>query len=151
MQQTQVVGGLRLKVAEAGQEDVGKGIVRVSDAAFAALELDRGDVVSILGERETAALAVAARSADQALEVVRMDGLIRTNARASIGDYVHVRKAAWRDAQKVTLAPARRGLRAVAPGEVLRQALLYRPVVLGDVVSVGTASRSREVVPPGMY
>jgi len=151
MQQTQVVGGLRLKVAEAGQEDVGKGIVRVSDAAFAALELDRGDVVSILGERETAALAIAARSADQALEVVRMDGLIRTNARASIGDYVQVRKAAWRDAQKITLAPARRGLRAVAPGEVLRQALLYRPVVLGDLVSVGTASRSREVVPPGMY
>jgi transitional endoplasmic reticulum ATPase len=151
MQQAQTAEGIRLKVAEAGQEDVGRGIVRVSDAAFAALELERGEIVSIIGERETAALVAAARSADQGLDVVRVDGVIRTNAHASIGDYVQVRKAPWRDAQKVTLAPARKGLRAVAPGEVLRQALLYRPVVRGDLISVGTASRSKEIVPPGMY
>ncbi len=150
-QDTQVMEGLRLKVAEAGQEDVGRGIVRVTEAAFAALELERGQVVAIVGDRETAALAAAARSADQGLDVVRMDGVIRTNARASIGDYVQVRKAAWHEAEKVTLAPARKGIRVVAPGEALRQALLYRPVVKGDLITVGTAQRSREIVPPGVY
>lgn len=55
MQQAQTAEGIRLKVAEAGQEDVGRGIVRVSDAAFAALELERGEILSIIGERETAA------------------------------------------------------------------------------------------------
>jgi len=151
MPDTQVMEGLRLKVAEAGQEDVGRGIVRVTEAAFAALELERGQVVAIVGERETAALAAAARSADQGLDVIRMDGVIRTNARASIGDYVQVRKAVWRDAEKVTLAPARKGIRVVAPGEALRQALLFRPVVKGDLITAGTAQRSREIVPPGMY
>ncbi|PWB81077.1 MAG: AAA family ATPase [Candidatus Methylomirabilota bacterium] len=151
MQENQMAEGIRLKVAEAGQEDVGRGIVRVSDAAFAVLELERGEIVSIVGERETAALVAAARSADQGLDVIRVDGVIRTNAHASIGDYVQVRKATWREAQKVTLAPARKGLRAVAPGDVLRQALLYRPVVRGDLISVGTASRSKETIPSGMY
>ena len=120
MQDTQVLEGLRLKVAEAGQEDVGRGIVRITEAAFAALEMERGQIVSIVGERETAAQVAAARSADQGLDVIRMDGVIRTNARASIGDYVQVRKAAWRDAEKVTLAPTRKGIRVVAPGEALR-------------------------------
>ncbi len=143
--------GLRLKVAEAGQEDVGKGIVRISDAAFSSLELDRGDVVAIVGERETAALVAAGRSADQGLDVVRMDGVIRSNAQAGIGDYVQVRKAAWRDAEKVTLAPARKGIRVMAPGEALRQALLHRPVVKGDLITAGGAQRSRDVLPPGMY
>lgn len=151
MQQTEIMSGLRLKVAEAGQEDVGRSIVRVSDAAFAALELERGEVVAIMGERETAALAAPAHSVDQGLDVIRMDGVIRTNARAGIGDYVQVGKAAWRDAHKVTLAPARRGIRVVAPVETLRQALLYRPVVKGDLITAGVVSRPRESVPPGMY
>ncbi len=151
MPDAQTVEGLRLKVAEAGQEDVGRGIVRITEAAFGALELERGQIVAIVGERETAAQVAAARSADQGLDVIRMDGVIRTNARASIGDYVQVRKATWRDADKVALAPARKGIRVVAPGEALRQALLYRPVVKGDLITAGTAQRPREIVPPGMY
>jgi len=151
MQQTETTTGMRLKVAEAGQEDVGRGIVRISDAAFSSLGLERGEVVAIVGERETAALVAAGRTADQALDVVRMDGIIRTNCRAGIGDYVQVRKAVCRDAEKVTLAPARKGIRVVAPGEALRQALLYRPVAKGDLVAAGTGQRSREMMPPGMY
>jgi transitional endoplasmic reticulum ATPase len=151
MPQAESAAGLRLKVTEAPQEDVGRGIVRISDAAFEALELERGEVVSIAGERETAALVAAGRSADPGLDMVRMDGVIRTNAHASVGDYVQVRKAAWRPAEKVTLAPTRKGIRVVAPADALRQALLYRPVVKGDLIIAGTAQRPREPIPPGMY
>lgn len=51
------MSSLRLKVAEAGQEDVGRGIVQVSDAGLAALDPKRRDVVPIFGGRETRPLS----------------------------------------------------------------------------------------------
>ncbi len=51
---------LRLKVAGAPQQDVGKGIVRIGKAHIRSLGLERGDVVEIKGKRVTAAIAVLA-------------------------------------------------------------------------------------------
>jgi cell division protein 48 (CDC48)-like/ATPase family protein associated with various cellular activities (AAA) len=66
------------------QQDVGKGIVRLSPAQLRALGLERGDVVEIRGKRSTAALAFPAYAEDEGLDIVRMDGLVRSNAREGI-------------------------------------------------------------------
>lgn len=125
----------RLKVAEANQGDVGKGIVRVGEEYLEKIGARPLDVVEVVGSRPTAALAVNAYSADQGIDMVRMDGLIRSNAGTSIGQYVEIKKAAWNEAKHVTLAPVTQGMQIFAPGDVLTKVFNGRPVTRGDVIS----------------
>ena len=130
---------IKLKVAEAHQPDVGRGIVRLSAEHIEALGLSPGEPVEIQGARVTGAIAAVAYQADAGLDIVRMDGLIRANAGVGVGDTVQIRKAKWKPATQVALAPARKGLRIVAPPDSLRAVLAGRVVRTGDVVS--TAAR----------
>jgi transitional endoplasmic reticulum ATPase len=126
---------IRLKVSEANQGDVGKGIVRIGEDFLAKIDAHPLDVVELVGSRPTAALAVSAYSQDQGLDMIRMDGLIRSNAGTSIGQYVEVKKAAWSEAKHVTLAPVTQGMQIFAPGDVLTRVFNGRPLIKGDVIS----------------
>lgn len=128
-----------LKVAEAHQQDVGKGIARISSQHLAALELSPGEPVEIKGKRSAGALAAPGYQADEGLDIIRIDGLVRSAAEVGVGHTVEIRKAEWRPATQVTLAPARKGVRLVASPDSLRQALMGRVVQTGDIVS--TAAR----------
>ncbi|MGD9912290.1 MAG: AAA family ATPase, partial [Methanothrix sp.] len=132
---------VRLKVAEADQRDVGKGIARVSDDFMKRMGVRPLDVIEITGDRRTAALVVSAYSADQGLDIIRMDGLIRSNAGSSIGQYVEVRKAEWSEAKHVTLAPVTKGMQIFAPSEVLTKVFQGRPVCKGDIISTTSVRR----------
>ncbi|NYT02241.1 MAG: CDC48 family AAA ATPase [Methanosarcinales archaeon] len=132
---------LRLKVAEADQRDVGKGIVRISDDYMARIGVRPLDVIEVKGSRSTATLAVSAYTGDQGLDIIRMDGLIRSNAGSSIGQYVDVSKAEWSEAKHVTLAPVTKGMQIFAPGEVLIKVFQGRPVCKGDVISTTSVRR----------
>ncbi len=125
----------RLKVAEANQGDVGKGIVRISEEYLEEIGARPLDVVEVVGSRPTAALAVNAYSADQGIDMVRMDGLIRSNAGTSIGQYVEIKKAVWSEAKHVTLAPVTQGMQIFAPGDVLTKVFNGRPITRGDIIS----------------
>lgn len=63
---------LQLKVAESGQQDVGRGIVRLGKKQIKALGLLRDDVVEIRGKRNTASVAVPLAQEDEGLDIVRM-------------------------------------------------------------------------------
>jgi len=132
---------LRLKVAEADQRDVGKGIVRISDDYMNKIGVRPLDVIEVKGSRSTATLAVSAYTGDQGLDIIRMDGLIRSNAGSSIGQYVDVRRAEWSEAKHVTLAPVTKGMQIFAPGEVLIKVFQGRPVCKGDVISTTSVRR----------
>lgn len=132
---------VRLKVAEADQRDVGKGIARVSDEYMKRMGVRPLDVIEITGDRKTAALVVSAYSADQGLDIIRMDGLIRSNAGSSIGQYVEVKKAEWSEAKHVTLAPVTKGMQIFAPSEVLTKVFQGRPVCKGDIISTTSVRR----------
>ena len=126
---------VKLKVAEANQGDVGKGIVRMGEEFLEKIGARPLDVVEVTGSRPTAALAVSAYSADQGIDMIRMDGLIRSNAGTSIGQSVEVKKAVWNEAKHVTLAPVTQGMQIFAPGDVLTKVFNGRPVIRGDVIS----------------
>ena len=125
----------RLKVSEANQGDVGKGIVRMGEEFLKKIGARPLDVVEITGSRPTAALAVSAYSQDQGTDMIRMDGLIRSNAGTSIGQYVEVGLANWSEAKHVTLAPVTQGMQIFAPGDVLTKVFNGRPLTRGDVIS----------------
>ncbi len=134
---------IRLKVAGSRQDDVGKGIVRIDSSIMKKLGIRQGDIVEIEGNRKTVAIADRAYPADIGLEIIRMDGLTRWNAKTSIGEYVIVRKAKVEPAASVTLAPAEKGVVIQISPEMVKNALLGRPIVKGDVITLGGTSRRK--------
>jgi transitional endoplasmic reticulum ATPase len=134
---------LRLRVAEAKQRDAGRGKARIDDEAMRFLTIVAGDVIAIQGKRETAAVAWPAYQEDQDRNVIRIDGLLRKNAGASINEYVMIAKADVKDATAVTLAPVDMRLNVDKDFKNFVQSrLLEFPLVEGDsifVVILGSA------------
>jgi transitional endoplasmic reticulum ATPase len=129
------VTALRLQVARARPQDVGRGIARMSGDALRALSVTEGDVVQVTGERSTAAVALLLPAKDRGLEILRIDGVVRSNAGLGLGDYARVKRAEAAAAQRVRLAPAAAGPRLAGSADALRRTLLGRAVVTADVVT----------------
>ena len=136
---------VRLQVAGAKEQDVGKGTARLGDDSFRELGIRQGDVVEIVGQRTTAAIALPPYPEDEGLNIIRLDGLIRANAHLSMGDTVEVRATRPQPARKVTLAPAQKNVRLMGSGQALMQTLHGRPLVTGDVVSTSVYRRSPDM------
>jgi len=132
-----------LKVAEAIQDDVNKGIVRFDTAFMKELDVRPGNIVEIIGERPTVGIVDRALPGDIGANVIRMDGLTRRNAKTTIGEMVKVRKAEVFECKKITIAPARKGIMIRANPIIFKKGLLGRAVVKGDIVSLGGTRRRR--------
>lgn len=102
-----------------------------------------GSIIEIEGERKTVAVADRAYPGDIGLNIIRMDGIIRRNAKTGIGEQVKIGKADVKEAKKVVIAPARKGIIVRAPPTLFKQGLLGRAVVKGDIVSLGGTGRRR--------
>src|SRR3989338_5862827 len=101
---------LLLKVAEAIQDDVNKGIVRIDSTYMREIAVNPGDIVEIEGDRLSVAIVDRAYPGDIGLNIIRMDGLLRRNTKTGIGELINVRKANIKEAKKVTIAPAQKGV-----------------------------------------
>ena len=114
--------------------DAGRGIARISRTVMDELGVAQGDIVSITGRRKTVAKVRAGYERDPD-SLCRIDGNVRANADVVIDDTVTVERAATRNADEVTIAlPGYVSLRGAEP--YLKQLLVDRPVVRGDVVHV---------------
>ena len=134
---------LKLKVAEAIQDDVDKGIVRVDSGLMKSLDIKPGDVIEIKGERPTVAIVDRAYPGDLGLNIIRMDGTIRKNAKTALGEQIIINKADVKEAKRVVIAPARKDMWVKASPGAFKQGLLGRAVTKGDVVSLGGTQRRR--------
>jgi transitional endoplasmic reticulum ATPase len=137
---------VNLRVVEALQDDAYKGIARIDGEIMRKLGVKRGDVVSIKGERETLAIVDRAYPADVGEGIIRIDGIIRRNAKTGIGEIVSIKRADVKEAKKVTVAPAQKGVMVKANPEVFKQGLLGRAVVKADIVVLGGAQRRRDIM-----
>ncbi len=137
---------VKLKVAEAIQDDVNKGIVRLDSSYMREMEIRPGNIVEIKGERATVAIADRSLPGDIGLNIIRMDGLIRRNAHTTISEQVKVKKAEVHEAKKVTIAPARSGIMIRANPQIFKRGLLGRAVIKGDIVGLGGTKRRRSAM-----
>ena len=96
---------VQLRVGDAKQRDVARGIARIDQRAMEKLQVSAGDVIEIIGKRRTSAIAWPAYSEDQGRGIIRIDGFTRKNAGVSINEYVIVRRAEVKDAISIVLAP----------------------------------------------
>ncbi len=136
----------KLKVAEAIQDDVNKGIVRIDSSFMHNIDIRQGDIVEIEGERKTVGIADRAYPGDIGLNIIRMDGILRRNARTGIGEIVKINKADIKEAKKVVIAPAQKGILVRASPNIFKHGLLGRAVMKGDIVSLGGTSRRRSTM-----
>ncbi len=134
---------VKLKVAEAHQDDVNKGIVRVDSSFMRALGLSVGDAIGIEGERRTVAVVDRAYPSDLGLEIVRMDGIIRKNAKISVGEQVKIFKPELKDAQKVILVPLQEVILHPTTLNNIKKGLMKKPVVQGDIITIGNSAEKR--------
>ena len=137
---------IQLKVMEALQEEAYKGIVRIDSETMKQIGVRPGDVIEIEGERKTVGIIDRAYPTDIGNKVIRMDGILRRNARTSIGEHVKIRKADIKEAKNLTIAPAQKGIMVQAHPEVFRNGLLGRALLKGDLVSLGGTTRRRRTL-----
>ena len=133
----------KLKVAEAIQDDVNKGIVRIDSSFMREIGIRSGDIIEIEGSRKTIAIADRAYPGDIGSTIIRMDGLMRRNAKTSIGEIATVKKIEVKEAKKITIAPAGKGIVVRASPNTFKQGLLGRAVLKGDIISLGGTKRRR--------
>ncbi|KHO47409.1 MAG: transitional endoplasmic reticulum ATPase [archaeon GW2011_AR5] len=126
---------VRLKVGELTERgDFGRGIIRISAKDMKRVGITEGDIIELEGKRKTAAIAVRAYPVDIGLDIIRMDGLERRNCGSGIGEAVKVKKAAVAEAKSVTIAPARKGIIIHMGGNLIKQNILMRPLIAGDII-----------------
>jgi transitional endoplasmic reticulum ATPase len=116
-------------------------------SAFQALGITEGDVVEISGKRSTPAIAVAAHAEDEALDVIRLDGLQRGNAETSSGEHVRVTLAESKPATRVVFAPAQREMRLQGPPAALKRTFFRKPLCAGDLVATHGQQPVNDVPP----
>ena len=134
-----------LRVADALQRDVGRGIARIDPKVVQELGLTSGDVVQIVGKRKTNALCWPAHEQDYGKGIVRIDGYLRNNAGVSIDDKVTIRKIDAKIAERLMLAPTE-PLRIVGGEEYLSQLLEGRVLSRGDFVPINIMGRTVNLV-----
>ncbi|MBD3160409.1 MAG: CDC48 family AAA ATPase [Candidatus Lokiarchaeota archaeon] len=129
---------MKLKVAAAMPKDQGRGIVRLNSKIRRDLGLRSGDYVLIKGDKETVAVAWPALQEDEVLDMIRMDGLIRKNAGAKLGEVIELQKVDPPDATRVVLAPSQ-PIRFRGGFETyLKKQILNKPLTRGDVLMVAS-------------
>jgi len=96
---------IQLRVEDAKQRDVYRGIARVDQQTMQKLGISAGDVIEIIGKRNTAAIAWPAYSEDQNRDIIRIDGFTRKNAGVAMHEVVVIRQAKVSNATSLVLAP----------------------------------------------
>ncbi|PJC45450.1 AAA family ATPase, partial [Candidatus Pacearchaeota archaeon CG_4_9_14_0_2_um_filter_30_8] len=120
-----------LKIAESIQEDVDKGIARISSKDMKAMNLLPGDIVLIEGKVPIAVKVLRALGGDKSIGKIRLDGTVRSNIGFSIGEEVGVQKIEVKSANSVTLSPMQEGIKfSDNPTEFFHNKLMEKSLVL---------------------
>ncbi|MBU2576324.1 MAG: CDC48 family AAA ATPase [Nanoarchaeota archaeon] len=142
-------GAIKLRVAEAMSDDAYRGIVRIDEDLMREFGLERGDIISIKGTRETNAIIDKSYPADRGQEIIRMDAIIRKNAKADIGELVIIKPSPELiEVEEVTIVPAQKGIKIEIRGnpDSIKNSLLGRVVRKGDLLVLGGTSRRRDLM-----
>ncbi len=123
---------MKLKVAESiSQRDIGQGIARLDPNIMEEMGLQERELIEIVGDKKTAAIALPSQT-DIGLGVIRIDGLVRKNSGATIGEEVLIKKAKAIEAKKIVLAPTENNIQVQGDVSSLFKG---KVMVQGDIIT----------------
>ncbi len=126
---------LKLKVERLEKDKSGRGLCYIDQDVMKQMGLNTGDIVLIRGKKKTPGIAVASIK-DKGTGAIRLDGIQRLNAGATIGEYVELKKAEVYSAENLILTPTRPNIDLKKQAEAIKGKLIDKPVVIGDIIEV---------------
>ncbi len=125
----------KLRIERLDKSRSGRSLCYIDQDIMFELGLNTGDIIEIRGKKKTTGIAVSSGS-DRGKGIIRLDGLQRLNAGATIGEYVTLQLADVHPAIEIILTPTRPNIDLKRQAEAIKGKLIDKPVVLGDIVDV---------------
>jgi transitional endoplasmic reticulum ATPase len=137
---------IELKVGElTNREEYGKGIARMGNSFMQKIGVREGEYIQIEGKKKTYSIAVRSYPSDIGLDILRIDGITRRNAQTGVGEGIKAKKAGLSEMQKITIAPAQEGMMIHVDPAYMKQNLIKRPFIKGDLFQPTPISRRRRM------
>ena len=97
----------KLRIERLEKSRSGRSLCYIDQDIMYELGLSTGDIIEIRGKKKTTGIAVSSAS-DRGKGIIRLDGLQRLNAGATIGEYVSLQLAKVYPAIEIILTPPSR-------------------------------------------
>lgn len=148
------MSSITLKVAEAFQNDIGRGIARIDSKAKKELGVATGDIVKLTAKKSALAIVWQAHQDDEGIGMIRMDGILRQNVGVSLGEKVRIEPAHTKNAKKIVLSPQEPVRYSVGFDQYVKKRLIGKAVLKGNLLPVGIFGTSiplivAQVMPQG--
>ncbi len=94
-----------LRVQEAKKRDIGRNIARIDQETMEKLDIKTGDVIALVGKKESAGIAWPSYPQDSGLGIIRIDSRLKKNIGTSIDETIQIKKVKIHSALNIVLAP----------------------------------------------
>jgi len=128
---------ITLKIAEALQRHVGKGIAVVDPKVVEDNNWETGEILELVGNRKSHVKLWPGSIDDYGTGIIKIDGIMRHNIGAGIGEKVSVKKVNAVQADQVTLSPIEK-LSAEGLQEYMQVNYIGHVLTTGDTLIVTT-------------
>ena len=125
----------KLRIERLEKSRSGRSLCYIDQDVMLDLGLNTGDIIEIRGKKKTTGIAVSS-APDIGKGIIRLDGLQRLNAGATIGEYVSLKIAEVYPAIELVLTPTRPNIDLKRQADAIKSKLIDKPVVIGDIVDV---------------
>ena len=128
---------ITLKIAEVSQRHVGKGIAVVDPKIVEDNNWKTGEILELIGNRKSHVKLWPGSADDYGTGIIKIDGIMRYNIGAGIGEKISVKKVNATIAEQVTLSPIEK-LSAEGLQEYMQANYIGHVLTTGDTLIVTT-------------
>ncbi|MFX1428508.1 MAG: AAA family ATPase [Promethearchaeota archaeon] len=125
----------KLRVERLEKSRSGRSLCYIDQDEMIKLGLNTGDIIEIRGKKKTTGIAVSS-SPDRGKGIIRLDGLQRLNAGATIGEFVSIKSTDVYPAIEIVLTPTRPNIDLKRQTDAIKSKIIDKPLVIGDIVDV---------------
>jgi len=131
-----------LKVALLVQEvkrkkDIGRTLARIDQETMEIVNIKVGDVIALVGKKESVAIAWPSYPRDSGLGIIRIDSLLRKNSGTNIDETIQIRKVNAQPARNIDLTPIGVKIKNNPRYEAFfKQKLNNYPVTIDDLIYI---------------
>ena len=126
-----------LKIAEASQRHVGKGIAVVDPKVVEDNNWETGQILELVGNRKSHAKLWPGSAQDYGTGIIKVDGITRHNIGSGIGEKISLKKVDAKEAEQVVLSPIEK-LSAEGLQEYMQVNYIGHVLTTGDTLVVTT-------------
>jgi transitional endoplasmic reticulum ATPase len=135
-----------LRVQEAKKRDIGRNIARIDQETMKELDIKTGDVIALVGKKESAGIAWPSYPQDSGLGIIRIDSRLKKNTGTSIDETIQIRRVNAQPAQSIVLAPISVKIKSNPRFETfVKRKLQNYPVTIDDFIYISIGI-SREIM-----